>query len=575
MKRENLVIHQDNSEKRPTEVLPERYYLDNFLSIVDIVTHRYEDLLTNTEKEWLASFSALATNAKLLTVRLLSRKGNWFRRDKLHYDEISDIDEAIQELVEQNMISVTRTPPVLVAVDLMTKPELIKHFSSIAEHASNALKPSAKKADLIDEIVVLLEGKEIPPMTSDCLCISHDVLPVFLLLYFGNSRQDLSQFVLSDLGIYRFERVSLLYRDRLFNSRDQVQDWLIFSTLSDDLFKLTENKEVKSSLSMLNALPPKPSWSPLSRKWDRLANQLARDAERVDDLKTAATLFAQSNLPPARERLARIALKQSDLNGACNWIEAMLRSPITEDEKEVAQRLARQIVKKAPKTSVLLPPLLSENTAVPPQEFATNMASMDIDQRVERVAALAFEAQGWNVWFCENAVLNAVFGLLLWDIIFAPIKGAFMHPFQRSPRDMYSPEFGLNRHSLIESRFLELQQGHYSLLKVYDEKIGITNDWVQWHLVDRSLVEAICSTFTTTQIIRCVERILFDPKSNRAGHPDLFMVKEKQCQFVEIKGPGDKLQHHQVRWLNFLNQQQIESSVLYVNSSSYRANTAT
>ncbi|WP_028025254.1 VRR-NUC domain-containing protein [Enterovibrio calviensis] len=562
-------------ENHPTEVLPARYYLDNFLSIVDIVTQRYEDLLTKTEKTWLASFADLSTDAKLLTVRLLSRKGNWFRRDKLHYAEITDIDVAIREIVECDIIRATRTPPVRVAADLMTKPELIKHFSSSDAHLSSVLKPSAKKADLVDDIVVLQEGRDIPPMTFDCLCISHDVLPVFLLLYFGNSRQDLSQFVLSDLGIYRFERVPLLYRDRLFNSRDQVEDWLIFSTLNDDLVKLTENKEVKSSLSMIDALPQKPNWPPLRRKWDRLANRLARDAERVDDLETATTLFAQSDLPPARERLARIAIKQKNVNLACEWIESMLRLPINEDEKEVAQRLARQIAKKAAKSDGSLSPLLLENIAVPPQQFSSVTCSMDIEQRVERVAALAYEAQGWTVWFCENAVLNAVFGLLFWDIIFSPTKGAFMHPFQRSPRDMYSPEFVENRNSLIEKRFLDLQEGTYSLLDVYDEKTGITNDWVQWQLVDRPLIEAISTTFTATQIIRCVERILFDPKSNRAGHPDLFMVKGKQCQFVEIKGPGDKLQPHQIRWLNFLNQQHIESSVLYVKALNCRANTET
>ncbi|WP_407330500.1 VRR-NUC domain-containing protein [Enterovibrio sp. 27052020O] len=536
-------------------VLSAHYYLDNFHSIINIVATRYDDLLTKTEQEWLLTFSSLSLDAKLLTVRLLSRKGCWFRRDKLHYDEINDIDTAIHELVNQSFVFVTRTPSFVVAAELMTKPELLEHFSAIP------LKASAKKSDIISTISQSVTEEGIPPLATDCLCMPHDVLPIFLLLYFGNSRQDLSQFVLSDLGIYRFERVSLLNEDRLFNSRDQIEDWLFFSTLNDNYWQYTEIKDSSAAIALIDSLPKRPTWTPLARKWDKLANRLARDAERASDFAIATRLFTQSCLPPARERLARIAIKQEDFHSAIQAVNAMIEYPINEDEKDVAQRIGRQLAKKVPLST--LPFSVSR---APAAQFATNTLPLAFEGRVENAAARTYESDGWKVWFCENAVLNGLFGLMFWDIIFAPIKGAFLNPFQRSPRDMYSPDFATSRLALINERISEFQQGSFSIMDVYDEKEGITNDWVNWALVDKPLIEAVCSTLTGDQIIACMKRILFDTKSNRSGHPDLFMIKDGGCQFVEIKGPGDKLQPHQIRWLNFLNAHDIQSTVLYIES---------
>ncbi|OEE67659.1 restriction endonuclease [Enterovibrio norvegicus FF-33] len=538
-------------------VLSPRYYLDNFLSIIDVVSTRYGDLLTQTEQRWLFTFSSLPLDAKLLTVRLLSRKGCWFRRDKLHYEEIDDIDSAIRDLAKHGFVTVTRTPPFVIAAELMTKPELLEHFSA------HSLKASAKKSELVATILGLLtEDGNIPPLNTDCLCMSHDVLPIFLLLYFGNSRQDLSQFVLSDLGIYRFESVPLLYADRLFNSRDQVEDWLFLSTLNEDYWQYSEKKDIHSALALINSLPKKPSWPPLAQKWDRLANRLARDAERTGDFSTATFLFTQSGLPPARERLARMAIKLEDCHSASQAVASMLEHPINEDEKDVADRLARQLAKKVSPLSL---PFHIQPLAT--RQYAIETLSLTLEGRVERLAANEFESQGWKVWFCENAVLNALFGLVFWDIIFAPIKGAFLNPFQRSPRDMYSPEFANQRKTLIDERITDFTNGSYSVLDIYDEKEGIANEWVHWGMVDRSLVEAACSTLACDQIIACLNRMLFDTKSNRSGHPDLFMVKDGCCQFVEIKGPGDKLQPHQIRWLNFLNAHDITSKVLYIEPS--------
>ncbi|KXF81734.1 VRR-NUC domain-containing protein [Enterovibrio coralii] len=530
-----------------TNPLPPLYYLDNFYSILDTVSSRYPDLLTRTESEWIAAFKALAQPAQLLLVRMLSRKGNWFREDKFNYPEIPSIDAAINELATSSLVSVTSSPTLDVALAIHTKPELLQLFDSLP------LKASAKKPEIVDEI--MRHAGSCPVLPYRCIEVSHDVLPVFLLLYFGNSRQNLSEFVVSDLGIYHYETVPLNIKDRLFNERSQIDAWLALSNLADEYWETVESKQRAKVRELVCRLPEPFDWPPLAYKRNRLVNAVARDLERLGDIDAAEFLFVTSALPPAKERLARMALSQNDVEKAAGYVADMLASPYNEEEKEIAERLARQLSKKG----AIDAPAKTKNV------FEEECVALTLTQRVEMISADYYREQGWQVWYCENLVLNALFGLAFWDIIFSPISGAFLNPFQRSPKDMYLPEFIESREDVIQSRLADIRENTAFVLDTYEQKYGLANDWVYWDYVDKTLISAALNTLSNDQLIACFERILFDRKNNRSGHPDLFMTKDGKCRFVEIKGPGDKLQHHQIRWLNFFVEQGIDARVLYVS----------
>ena len=78
--------------------LPADYYLDNFLKLIHHSLKWYESLLQPEEQEWINKFLCLKKNEQCLLVRLLSRKGCWFRSDKLIYTEIETIPSALAEL---------------------------------------------------------------------------------------------------------------------------------------------------------------------------------------------------------------------------------------------------------------------------------------------------------------------------------------------------------------------------------------------------------------------------------------------------------------------------------------------
>ena len=62
------------------------------------------------------------------------------------------------------------------------------------------------------------------------------------------------------------------------------------------------------------------------------------------------------------------------------------------------------------------------------------------------------------------------------------------------------------------------------------------------------------------------ERLLLDIKANRAGMPDLiqFWPEQRRYRMIEVKGPGDRLQDNQLRWLEFCHEHQMPVAVCYV-----------
>ena len=184
---------------------------------------------------------------------------------------------------------------------------------------------------------------------------------------------------------------------------------------------------------------------------------------------------------------------------------------------------------------------------------------------VELDVADYYQQQGWQAYFLENTLLCGLFGLALWDIIFSAQQGAFLNPFQRSPKDMFSRDFYLNRKQQIDERLNQLETGEWEdWLAVYNAKQGLSNDWIHWGLITEEIIINAISTIPITALTAIFKRILFDPINNRSGFPDLALFKEGQYCLAEVKGPGDTLQSNQIRWLKMFQKNQISAKVVYV-----------
>ena len=144
---------------------------------------------------------------------------------------------------------------------------------------------------------------------------------------------------------------------------------------------------------------------------------------------------------------------------------------------------------------------------------------------------------------------------MFWDAIFAPIPGAFFHEFQYGPADLESNRFYERRKSQFAEGFAELESGEYEeiIRKRFLAKAGIQAPFVAWGILTERLLELALRCFPATHLRLWFEWIVRDVVDNRSGFPDLvqFWPDEPRYRMVEVKGPGDRLQDNQRRFLEF------------------------
>jgi hypothetical protein len=535
--------------QKPVELASD-YYLDNFLKLTHHATQWYSDLLSEDEHHWLSTFQKLHKPAQCLLVRLYSRKGCWFRSDKLNYIEIRSIDDALSELNQTQLIELSPTlSHQVLAANLLTKPEILLLYPELPK--------SLKKDDLVKCLSIAeFDRLELLDFAIIKLNSAH-MIDVLLTLFFANTHQDLSQFVLGDLGLHQFEQYQLSKVRRFFDSREQIDKLIELSQLSSLYWQFDRKNKANLDL-IIEAMPQLVSHYYVDRKREHMLNDIARDYERINDFETALSLFEQTQLPPSRERRARIYDKLDNDSLFHDIVAEMLESPTDVSEWEVAQkleqRLKRKLGQKVPRTAK---PKCNEYHV-----------TLDLShQRVELATKEHLERAGWQVFYAENTLLNALLGLAFWEAIFAPIEGAFINAYQHRPLDLYHSEFTFKRKELITSAFEELNAGNTKvLLEKYDTKCGISNPLVHWSSVSKDLVEKALMTIPTSMLVELFKVQLSDIKLYRNGMPDLIAFKGEQFEWIEVKGPGDKLQDNQWRWITEFNRLKVPFSVCYVTA---------
>ena len=172
------------------------------------------------------------------------------------------------------------------------------------------------------------------------------------------------------------------------------------------------------------------------------------------------------------------------------------------------------------------------------------------------------------VYYVENALINSLLGLLCWEAIFAPLPGAFFHPFHSGPADLARPDFFARRAELFDQCLGKLGTDEYRdcIRQAYQRKYGVQSRFVSWGLFDETLLDLALDCIPAAHLNALFRRILLDVPNHRSGLPDLiqFWPGEKRYRLVEVKGPGDRLQDNQKRWIEFASAHQIPIAVCYV-----------
>lgn len=533
------------------------YYLHNFRWVLDWVCNRYGELLSDAERQFVTRFHAAPEASQGLLVRMVMRKGQVFRADKLTYAELGCTHQAAAPLVAQGWVNAAPLVDLETLFKLFTWPDLRQ---MLAARLTQAGLLNARKGDALAALAEL--GLAPATLTdwgaTEVQLYELTVMPLcdrFRLMFFGNAHQDWSEFVLTELGTYEYEPVEFDEQSRPFHSRAEVDAYLHLHACRERFYS---EEPLHAIAADLPTLPTNNPW--LARGRDRLLFQLAREWERAGELAHAYEHYQQCGHPEARGRLLRVLECQGEYQQAWVLAQQVEADPQNEAERQQLKRLLPRLQRK-----LGLPRVAPSAAKAHIEEFTLTLPPL---VPVELAVKQHLDAADAPVYYVENTLLTGLFGLLCWDAVFAPLPGAFFHPFQRGPADLHWPDFYRRRAPMFEAclQLLDRDDHRERILKNFRGKQCRQSPFVHWGVLSETLLEHALLCIPAIHLKRIFQRLLSDIKANRSGLPDLiqFWPEQRQYRMIEVKAPGDRLQDNQRRWLDFFAAHQMPAAVCYV-----------
>ncbi|CAN7454227.1 VRR-NUC domain-containing protein [Massilia sp. LjRoot122] len=535
----------------------EFYYLDNFQRVLDWIGERYRDLLDTDELAFLAAFPGLPQNARALFVRMVMRKGNLFRASKLVYAEIGCPVEAAHLLLDTGWIE---TDPLLSLdelFELLSKPEIADAFQSRLQ------QKNARKAEQLEALrAVCGDDRPFSSWYPGCSDVALRILVKPLcdrlrLIFFGNLHQDWTEFVLSDLGMFRFEQVEISQASRGFRSRADVEHYL---RLHDCKERFYAGEALDEVLRDLPSHVFDNDW--LVSRREKLLFQIGQGYEKLKDWDNAHAVYAQCRYLGARGRAIRVLEKHERFIDAYALFQLAQAAPESEAERQHLLRIGPRLARRLGHAR------LPARRSAPVERLDLSLPMPGGEWWVEGVVREHLASEDAPVFYVENALANSLFGLLCWRAVFAPLPGAFFHPFHRGPADLYSPDFHQRREAEFAACLAELESGAYrgTIRANYRDKAGIASPFVYWGALSEELLELALACIPPQHLRKWCERILADVQANHTGFPDLiqFWPAEGRYTMIEVKGPGDRLQDNQLRWIDYCATHGMPVSVCYL-----------
>ncbi len=528
---------------------PSPYYLLNFERALAWIAERYDGLLDIGEREFLRAFSDLPQPSRALFVRMMMRQGSLFRASRLVYEEIGCTLTAAAPLATLGWIDADTVLSLDELFTVATRAELSRMFPDAAGNLY--VRKSAWLEAMRGEYPEPRRyGAWAADTTDQAIRTAIDPLCDRLrLMFFGNLHQDWSEFVLADLGVYQYECVPFPASARAFRERADIDAYLALHACAGTLDALVNADDIEALLAAALAIEIRVGNPWLETRRAKLLFRVGHHAERRAHWPIALDAYTRSAWPGARHRRIRVLERDGQFHAAFELAVNALREPESEAESQrvarMMPRLCRALGRPAERPAKESP--IERETLVlpyPEEPFS-----------VEYVARDHLGTDATPVFYVENGLVNSLFGLLCWDAIFAPVPGAFFHPFQRGPADLLAPDFLARRSETFANCLSQLDSAAYrsTIRRHFDEKAGLQSPFVFWGVLTPELIELALDCLPAAHLKLWFTRLLTDIRENRSGLPDLirFWPQERRYELIEVKGPGDKLQDNQTRWLRY------------------------
>ena len=514
------------------------YYWDYFQYVLRYVDKHYKYLLNPLESEFVESFQSLSFAAQCMYLRLSGRSVTWFKRSSLVYSEIESVEVALDELINQGFVGIYTDSSLNPAfLQVLTKSHCVEFLESISS-ASKSIKSLSKQA-----LVDMLVGAPLPKMFDPNLWIRPLKLDLYhfcSFLFFGSKNRDLKEFVVRDLGHRQYMEIAEEDFQPYFTTRKEIDDkWKI--SIWRDWFYTEQDRvdpeQLKESL-FDTIIPMASELSELAvPAYERLLFQVGRFLERQNHLVDALEVFELAGSAQALERRIRILTKLKRMDEALRWAEFGQAHVENPTELHFFQDyLARHASKKQVKqvTSRL-------------KKADKIIIDGSYNGRVEQGVIDYYEAQGYYATFCENGVWKNILGLLTWELIFTDHSSGFHHPFQYAPTIDFT-QVNPTRFSELLDMLHDRPSVLVHMQTVAEQHQGIINPLVEWGFLNWELIEKVLMHVETPalqQVLTCMWSRL---STHAKGFPDLFIQRENEFYFVEVKSPNDHLSAIQHFW---------------------------
>lgn len=554
--------------KSPPIELPEKYYLDYFRLITDYVLEHYRPILSREEQSFIRRFYKLTEDAQCLFLRLVNRRGFYFRMDKIRYAEIQDMQAALDLLLRRKFFKTLapgfaeETGQIL---QIFTKAELLQLAGHFLEKKEVTALRKLKKQELAAtytemipsrQFIRLLKGQEMIIRTQH-----EKELEMLKFLYFGQLEGDMTQFVVRDIGYIKTETYDQARLKAFFKDRKAAEDKLKISKIYHD-FKLLRDDETTPADAIydwfagLDLQRPAISEAALPH-FDKLCLRLGKLLEQQQFQGLALQVYQHTDAAPSRERRVRLLQKLGKVEKALQLCQQVRQAPANAEELFFTEDFINRVQKKKRTRRATDYLRSSEKISL----------SAHHQGYVEQGVLLHLQEQGHKGMHVENYLWRGLFGLLFWDIIFDQESEAIHTPLQTAPSDLYTPQFLSRRSDAIlkrlkvlsyPKRFMKIIRHHY------ESKMGMNNPMVGWHESLLPLVEQCYNCLQPEQLSNVLLEMARDLRENTRGFPDLFVWGEGSYSFIEVKSPNDQLSAQQLYWLHFFEKEKINARVIRV-----------
>jgi hypothetical protein len=546
---------------------PPDYYAENLRHLLGHVRAHYGDLLSDSEQAFARRLLASSSGAQRLFARLVGRKGPWIRTDKLNYAEVDELKETLQELAGNGLIDLNPGLPADALLGLFTNDERNQLFPAIAKTAKAQWILSCVSrygdAQVVGRVALHFQWLALR---------DYSIFARYQLLFFGDAQQDLTTFVLQDLGVLKYEDYQLSSSHRQFADREQLDRYLSLRTLGALSHRLEELPSLAGSLAASLTRPlTVPATRLEQRVIDKTLNRLGRWHERRGEFDQALDCYAGSTSHPARERSVRVLHKLGDGAAVQALLCQMRNAPRSIEEEDFAERFgAKQFGAKQfsarekgvkPSRSMIPTTVIGLEGAVP-----SDIEQFAIETLCAPGALRALPAEGGRGWHLENRFSLGIAGLAFWPVIFAEVPGAFVNPCQSGPVDLRWPDFLAPRAAIIKEQLERLadEQTFVEVVRhTWQTKHGIANRLVSWRHFDQDLLDAVLAAIPASALLALARLVVHNLHRLRNGFPDLLLIYGPgDYEFVEVKGPTDALQPGQRVWFKALAELQLPARVV-------------